>query len=107
MEDVFEIQDEIARAIAGKLKVTLGAAAKPATTNTEAYEMYLKGRHFWHLRTPSALRLAMDCFREAIQTDTAFALAYAGLADCYGVLVFYGWSRAEEIRKEAHAAVTT
>jgi len=105
MEDVFEIQDEIARAIAGKLKVTLGAAAKPATTNTEAYEMYLKGRHFWHLRTPNALRSAIECFRETIKMDPAFVLAYAGLADCYGILRFYGWTRAEETREEAYAAV--
>ena len=105
MEDIFEIQDEIARGIAGKLRVTLSGVAKPATTNAAAYEMYLKGRHFWHLRTPNALQLAMECFRETIRMDPQFALAYAGLADCYCLLHYYGWTRAEEVREDAHAAV--
>jgi serine/threonine protein kinase len=104
MEDVFEMQDEIARAIAGRLQVTLGAA-RPVTTNTEAYELYLKGRHFWHLRAPNSIRSAMECFEEAIRLDPGFALAYAGLTDCYGILQFYGWVPAEVHREKARAAV--
>ncbi|MGC2636493.1 MAG: protein kinase [Acidobacteriaceae bacterium] len=106
MEDVFEIQEEIARGIAERLKVTLGASARPVTTNTEAYEMYLKGRHFWHLRSPNSIRSAMECFAEAIRLDAGFALAYAGLTDCYGILQFYGWVPAEVNREKARAAVT-
>jgi eukaryotic-like serine/threonine-protein kinase len=105
MEDVFEIQDEIARGIAERLKVTLGAAARPVTTNTEAYEMYLKGRHFWHLRSPKALETALRCFEATIRLDPEFALAYAGLADCYSILRFYGSRPAHETRDLAREAM--
>ena len=47
-EDIFEIQDEIARAIARRFKVTFGSGARRSTTNVEAYELYLNGRHPWH-----------------------------------------------------------
>ena len=105
MEDIFEIQDDIARAIAERLKVTLGAGSKRSTNNLEAYEMYLKGRHLWHQRLPNTVRAAIHCFQETIKIDPQYALAYAGLADCYGVLRFYGWMPAEEGREIARAAV--
>jgi serine/threonine protein kinase/tetratricopeptide (TPR) repeat protein len=106
MEDIFDVQDEIARAIAERLKVTLAGGAKRATENLEAYELYLKGRHFWHQRSPSSLRVAIQCFEETIKLDPQFALAYAGLADCYGILHVYGWISAENGKPPAHAAVT-
>ncbi len=106
MEDIFEVQDEIARAITEKLKVTLGGGAKRPTKNVEAYELYLKGLYHWHQRSPSTLRVAMQCFEQAIKLDPQYALAYAGLADCYGILRFYGWVSAEDGRPPAHAAMT-
>jgi tetratricopeptide (TPR) repeat protein len=106
MEDIFEVQDEIARAIADKLKVTIGAGVKQSTKNTEAYDLYLKGRHFWHQRLPGTLRLAIEAFEEAIRLDREYALAYAGLADCHGIFRIYGWVRKEEAQPKAHAAVT-
>ena len=111
MEDVFEIQDEIARTIADRLKVTLkgdGRAplVKAATDNVEAYELYLRGRHYWHLRSPSTLRVAIQCFERTIELDPDYALAYAGLADCYGILRAYGWISAEDSRPQARAAVS-
>jgi serine/threonine protein kinase len=69
MEDIFEVQDEIARSIAERLKVTLGGGVKRSTNNLEAYELYLKGRHYWHQRSPSTLRVAIQCFEQAIQVD--------------------------------------
>ena len=53
MEDIFEVQDEIARAITERLKVTLGSGVKQPTKNVEAYERYLKGLYHWHQRSPS------------------------------------------------------
>ena len=111
LEDVFEIQDEIARTIADRMKVTLKGdgdtpLVKAATENLEAYELYLKGRHYWHQRSPTTLRIAIQCFEETIKLDSAYALAYAGLADCYGVLRLYGLLSAEQSQPQAHAAVT-
>jgi serine/threonine protein kinase len=99
MEDIFEVQDEIARAITERLKVTLAGGAKRSTKNVEAYELYLKGLYHWHQRSPSTLRVAILCFEQAIKLDSQYALAYAGLADCYGILRFYGWISAEAGRR--------
>ncbi len=85
MEDIFAVQDEIARAIADQLKVTLGAGVKPATQNLEAYDLYLKGRHLCSQRSPSTVALGMKCFQQALELDPGFALAWSGLADCYGI----------------------
>jgi len=106
MEDIFAVQDEIARAIAEQLKVTLGAAVKPATKNLEAYELYLKGRHLWNQRSPSTVALGMKCFQQAIELDPQFAPAWSGLADCYGVLRVYGWISHEGGKAPALAAVS-
>jgi serine/threonine protein kinase/Flp pilus assembly protein TadD len=106
MEDIFDIQDEIARAITERLKVTLSGGVKVSTKNLQAYELYLKGRHYWHQRSPATLRLAIQCFEQAIELDSEYALAYAGLADCYGILRGYGWVSAKDSRSPAHAAMT-
>jgi serine/threonine protein kinase/tetratricopeptide (TPR) repeat protein len=110
MADVFEIQDEIVASIVEALVPTLLGEAGPAPTrstkNLEAYELYLKGRHHWHQRSPATLRVAIQCFEETIKLDPGYALAYAGLADCYGILLVYGWLSAEEGRAPAHAAMT-
>lgn len=105
MEDIFDVQDEIARAIAEKLKLTLTGGARRSTENLEAYELYLKGRHYWHQRSPSSLRQAIQCFEQTIKLDPQYALAYAGLADCYGILRFYGWITYEAGQPAAHAAI--
>jgi serine/threonine protein kinase/tetratricopeptide (TPR) repeat protein len=106
MEDIFEVQDEIARAIAEQLKVTLGAGVKPATKNLEAYELYLKGRHLCSQRSPATVALGMKCFQQAIELDPQFALAYSGLADSYGILRVYGWISHEGGKTPALAAVS-
>jgi len=106
MEDIFDVQDEIARAIAERLRVTLGEGVRRGTENLDAYELYLKGRHHWHQRSPTTLRLAMQCFEQAIEKDPRYALAYAGLADCHGILSAYGLVSPEAGRPPAHAAMT-
>lgn len=106
MEDIFEVQDEIASAIAERLKVTFSGVVRTSTRNLDAYELYLKGRHHWHQRSPASVRLAIQCFKQTIELDPQYALAYAGLVDCYGILRVYGWVAAEEGRPPAHAAMT-
>ncbi len=92
MEDIFTVQDEIARAIAATLKVRLAAqsgAAVGAPPNRDlvAYDSYLKGRFDWSLRRmPSAVAH----FRAAVQRDPDYAAAHLALADSYAVWGFYG-----------------
>ena len=109
MADVFEIQDEIVASIVKALVPTLlgdaGRAARRPTENLEAYELYLKGRHYWNQRTPAAVRVAIQCFEQAIALDPEYALAYCGLADCYGILRVYGWVSGPDARPPAEAAV--
>jgi len=106
MTDVFEIQDEIARAISERLKVTLAEGAKRATSNPDAYELYLKGRYHWNQRSPATLHLAIQSFEQAIKLDPQYALAYAGLADCYSILRVYDCVSAKESKAPAYAAMT-
>ena len=94
MADIFDVQDEIARAIAEKLKVTLkdGDSArlvKRATENLEAYELYLRGRALL-LKRGKATTEATVCFQRAVDLDRGFAAAWAGLADCYTVAGYFG-----------------
>jgi len=88
--DVFEIQDEITLAIVSQLKVELLSLERPAILarrqeNLEAYNLYLKGRHYWAQR-PQGLARSIDCFQRAIEKDPSSARARAGLADCYVTL---------------------
>ena len=108
MTDVFEIQDQIVSSITEALVPALTGTARPArrgTGNIEAYELYLKGRHYWHQRSPATVRVAIQSFERAIALDDNYALAYCGLADCYGILRVYGWTRREENQATAEAAV--
>lgn len=95
LEDVFVLQEEIARAVAAALEVTLvgnGEAplVKTSTDDVEAYTLYLKGRHFWNRRTSEGLRTAVEYFTRAIEVDPDYSLAHAGLADTYAILLDYG-----------------
>ena len=109
MADVFEIQDEIVSSLVAALAPALLGGAKHAvrrpTDNLEAYEHYLKGRHYWHQRSPSTLRLAIQSFEQAIALDADYALAYAGLADSWALYRPYGWLPIEACRPQAERAV--
>jgi serine/threonine protein kinase/Tfp pilus assembly protein PilF len=111
LKDVFEVQDEIARTIANRLKVTLGAERqKPlvrvGTKNLEAYQLYLKGRFHWNKRTPDGMQKAIEYFQEAIEEDLAYALAYTGLADTYNLASFLNVFPPGEVMPKAKAAAT-
>ncbi len=109
LTDIFAVESEIAKAIAGTLQAKLtgseqnAIAARP-TENSEAYQLYLKGRFFWNKRTAEDLRKAADCFNQAIVADPKFALAYVGLADAYAIMPFYAAGAPEDCYPKAKAA---
>lgn len=93
--DIFAVQDDIARAIAGALKLKLGGRAAElsstsrGTESLDAYDSYLRGRYFWNRRGAANLRKALAYFEESIAKDSGFARAYAGLAITYAILPEY------------------
>lgn len=96
LKDIFAVQDEIGLAIVENLKGKLlrrerEKLLKRHTDNPEAYSLYLKGLYFWNKRTAEAMQKGMECFQQAIETDPAYALAYSGLADSYGIQGFWGF----------------
>ena len=88
LSDVLSIKQAIAREVTDKLKFRLSGdqqqqLTKRDTTNSEAYQFYLRGRYFWNKRTPENLKRAADEFRQAVDKDPNYALAYTGLADSH------------------------
>jgi eukaryotic-like serine/threonine-protein kinase len=93
--DVFAVEAEIAKEISEQLLLRLTGAekrqlAKRATDNTQAYHAYLRGRYYWNKRTDENVRKAIEYFKQAIDCDPCYALAYAGLADAYVILGAFG-----------------
>jgi serine/threonine protein kinase/Tfp pilus assembly protein PilF len=91
LSDVLSLQGNVARAIAGEIRVQLtpqesASLSKSRTVNPRAYESYLQGRYFWNKRTPKDLNAAVKSFNQAIGIDPTYARAYAGLADSYATL---------------------
>src|SRR5882672_10017097 len=92
--DLVSLQSEIARDLLTNLKAKLSGAEetkviKTATADPEAYQAYLKGRYYWNRRTAENLKKAIEQFKSATDRDPNYALAFAGLADCYAVLSEY------------------
>ena len=103
LKSVFAVEDELARAIADALTPKLlkqPTLVQQGTGNTEAHDLYLKGRHLWSKRTAEDLKEAMGFFQKAIAVDPDYALAHAGLADCYILIAEYtGAPAAEAVSK--------
>ena len=92
--DIFAVETDVAKTIADTLQAKLTGSEKKAiankpTENSEAYELYLKGRHFWNRRTEPDLKKAAEFFEQAIAKDPSYAAAYAGAADCWSVMPDY------------------
>lgn len=109
LNDVFTLEEEIARDICEKLRLRLDSEervrlVKRYTDNHEAYQAYLRGRHYWKQRNAQALRKAIESFQQAIELDQDYALAYAGLADCYGLVSIYGAAPPRAMMPKAKAA---
>jgi TolB-like protein/Tfp pilus assembly protein PilF len=111
LRDIFEVQDEIARTIADRLKVTLGPEkaeilVRSETKNLEAYQLYLKGRFHWNKRSADGLQKAIEYFQQAIGKDPGYSVAYAGLADAYNLISFRNVLAPHAVMPKAKAAAT-
>jgi TolB-like protein/Tfp pilus assembly protein PilF len=111
LEDIFATEEEIAQAVVRALELRLsraeeGQLTRVGTRNTQAYEMYLRGRKFLMMHGETMLRLARQMFRGAIELDPRFAQAHAGLADVDFMMLQWNFDldRAAEWRAEALAA---
>src|SRR5467141_1507492 len=98
LQDIFSVQSDIAQQVAKSLELRLGvressALRREQTQNPEAYFLYLKGRNHWNLRAENEINRAIKYFEEAIGRDPSYALAYAGLSDCYSMFGYYGFRR--------------
>ena len=85
---IMQLKSDVARAVARKIRLRLLPAdesrlAAAGTRSQEAFEAYLRGRHYWEKRTDSDIERAIALFRQAIDADPTYAAAYAALADCY------------------------
>src|SRR5207302_11406495 len=98
MKDVFAIQEEIAKAIAQRLEVTLDSEQRPlfraGTDNLEALKLYTQGRSLFFQRGMRLLP-SVEYFKKAVILDPKYGLAWSGLADAYNMVVFYGLARPE------------
>jgi tetratricopeptide (TPR) repeat protein len=90
LPDILNVQQEISRAVAEKLRLPLTTKqkeqlAKRSTENAEAYQAYANGRHYFDLRTDAGVRKAVEYFEQAIKMDPDYAPAYVGLATAYWI----------------------
>jgi TolB-like protein/Tfp pilus assembly protein PilF len=109
LRDILTLQSEVARAIAREIQIKLTPQEQARLCcvqqiDPEAHECYLMGRYHWNKRTNDALFKAIDYFQQAIEKDADFALAYAGVADCYNILGFYSLLPSNQAFPPAKAA---
>ncbi len=108
--DVFDVQDEITRAIVDALRLRLlgepSRLVEAPTVNVDAWEAYLHGRFHWNQRSAAGLRLSVEHLQRAVSIDPNFALAHAGLADAYITQTIYGLARPDHTMPLALAATT-
>ena len=109
LPDFLGVQNELAQVISQQvgLRLTPGQKSELETTrklDPEAYDLYLKGLYHWNMLTPTGFRQAINYFQEAAKRDPKYALAYAGLADCYAVLPMISDSPPRESFPGAQAA---
>ncbi len=111
MDDIFAIQDEIALTITEKLKITLlekdrEFITKIPTQNTEAYDLYLKGR--FHInRRGSSILTGLQFFKQAIEADPDYALAYTGYANANFLSAVYSYFPGKQIMQKTKQAIET
>ncbi len=95
LADLITVQEEIATAVSDQLRLQPNADEQKVlkqryTENPEAHQLYLRGQFYWNRRTVPALKRAVEYFQQAIDSDPGYALAWAGLADCYALYATYG-----------------
>ena len=109
LSDILAVKQDISREITDKLRLKLTGdeqrqITRRDTTNAEAYQSYLRGRYHWNKRSGDELKKAIEQFQQAIDRDPNYALAYAGLADCYMLLEQYAGVPTSETAAKTLAA---
>jgi serine/threonine-protein kinase len=92
LSDILELEDDIAAAVASRLRLVLGAGQRdrpPRTVNSAAYHAYLKGRYHFAKATPEDLTAAGECYQQALSSDSSFARAFDAMAELYWYLGFF------------------
>jgi TolB-like protein/Flp pilus assembly protein TadD len=112
LRNILALQSEVARAISNEIQVKLtpqhwarNVSALPA--NRQAHEAYLRGRYCLNKQTQEGIQKGIDYFQQAIVHDSRYALAYAGLADAYGIQAASGWLAPSIAREKALAVAQT
>jgi tetratricopeptide (TPR) repeat protein len=108
--ETLDIQSKVSREIASALQIKLSPdekkrIAKHPTLNPDAYQLYLKGRYYWNLRTRENLDTSIQFFLKAIKLDPDYALAYSGIADAYTVLGDNGYLQVDSVSVKAKSAL--
>src|SRR5579863_2700710 len=111
MGDVLALQNRVSSAIVNEIRINLTPEererlAKAPAVSPEAYENYLKGLYYWNKRSDENLAKAIGYFERAVRLDPRYALAYAGLSDCYAIISaeIFGTMPASEAAPKAKAA---
>jgi eukaryotic-like serine/threonine-protein kinase len=109
MKDIFDIQEEISLTIVDQLKLKMLKGEKEKilkryTEDHEAYELYLKGLHFWRRRYEKGLQKSLQYFQLAAEKDPGYALPHVGIADAFGILGVYGFMSPHQAYSRARAA---
>jgi len=109
--NIFALQDSISERVAAALPLNLSREEKDRlsrhyTENTEAFQLYLKGRYFWNKRTEEGFRKGIDYFNQAVRDDPNYAMAYTGMSDCYALLSDFGFVSPKEGFPKAKEAAT-
>ena len=109
LRDILRLQSEISRTVAQEIRAKLTPAEQERLTRSrsvspEAYELYLRGRHYWNMRNAQGFTKGAEYFLKAISVDSNYAAAYAGLADCAGSSGFWGFTSPAEGCGKAKAA---
>ncbi|HXI89366.1 MAG TPA: FlgO family outer membrane protein [Blastocatellia bacterium] len=107
--DLVTLQSEIARDVSSKLRLKLSGTderklVKSYTANPEAYQFYLKGRFSWNKRTADELKQAVEYYKQAVEKDPGYALAYSGLAETYVLFSPYSVALPKDSFPQARAA---
>ena len=110
MNDILDLQEQIARAVVSALSVEFlgdgdAAVTRPGTRSAAAYQRYLEGRVAFHRRTPESLQDAVRLFEQAVELDPSYALAYSGIADAELLRVSYANVPLEQAKEAAERAI--
>ena len=111
LNDVLALQAEVVRAIAREIQIKLTAQEQRRldlddilSVDSQAHELYLRGRHFWNRRTEDGIRKSIECFEQAISCDSSYAPPYHGVSDAHTMLACRGIVPAAEAFHKARAA---